>query len=406
MTLRIRLLPSILVMVAATCAAGVMAQSVLLTDDIEEARQSLEAARQAGEVARKRAEQLERKAKVATEQAERTARQSAALAARIQETQAEIASREARIEIIDAQRRALQASLAEKQEPLIGLTAALQRISRRPPVLSLLRPGSLRDAVYMRAMLQTMMPEVERRTAGLRAELDRAQQLEQNAIAAANDLRQSQARLKQRRNSLVSIETRERLESRQAASVASREAERALALAEKARDLTGLVEEIGKQGELRARLAALPGPILRPQRPEDSRVDEVSEAEGEDYAPFGYILPVQGRIVAGFGDEVDGRPRSRGIVLAARRGAQAVAPAAGRVAYAGAYRGFGRIVIVEHAGGWTTLVTGLAKLDVRVGENLVEGAPIGLAGQTDPIVTVELRREGDPVNPLMYIGDS
>jgi hypothetical protein len=79
-------------------------------------------------------------------------------------------------------------------------------------------------------------------------------------------------------------------------------------------------------------------------------------------------------------------------------------PAAGRVAFAGPYRGYGRIVIIEHPGGWTSLVTGLARVDARVGEMLVGGAPLGIAGQRRPTVALELRRAGEPVNPLRYLG--
>ena len=88
--------------------------------------------------------------------------------------------------------------------------------------------------------------------------------------------------------------------------------------------------------------------------------------------------------------------------LAAAPGAQVVAPAAGRVAFAGAYRGFGDIVIIDHSGGWTSLVTGLGRLDVRVGDVLVGGAPLGVAGPQGAAkgVTLELRHDGQPVNPL------
>ncbi len=107
--------------------------------------------------------------------------------------------------------------------------------------------------------------------------------------------------------------------------------------------------------------------------------------------------------MAGFGDKAAGLARSRGIVLAVRPSAQAVAPAPGRVAFAGPYRGFGRIIIIEHDGGWTTLVTGLAKLDARVGDTLVAGSPIGVTGPGDMPVTVELRQDGAPVNPLQFL---
>ena len=85
-------------------------------------------------------------------------------------------------------------------------------------------------------------------------------------------------------------------------------------------------------------------------------------------------------------------------------GAQVVAPAAGRVAFAGPYRGYGRIVIIEHPGGWTSLVTGLARTDVAVGEQVVGGGPLGIAAQASPEITLELRRDGEAVNPLRFVG--
>ena len=110
-----------------------------------------------------------------------------------------------------------------------------------------------------------------------------------------------------------------------------------------------------------------------------------------------------GRLVAGFGELPKDLPRSRGIVLAVRQGAQIVAPAPGRVAFAGPYRGYGMIVIIEHPGGWTSLVTGLAQLDTRIGDSLLIGSPLGIAGAGRPLLTLELRHGGEAVNPLDYI---
>ena len=73
------------------------------------------------------------------------------------------------------------------------------------------------------------------------------------------------------------------------------------------------------------------------------------------------------------------------------------------MAFAGPYSGYGQIVVIEHAGEWTSLVTGLTRLDVRVGERVIAGSPIGLTGPGDPIVTLELRRDGEPINPLPYV---
>lgn len=373
------------------------------TADATKAQADLLAARREGEAARLRAEKLEKRAKAVTEQAEKTAREAAAVAARIQQTEAAIAAQRAKGKLIAAQRSALRAQLAERQGPLARLTGSLQRLSRRPPLLALLRPGSVRDAVYMRALLDTMMPEVEQRTHSLRAEIDRGRALEKQAGLAAADLKATEQALVEKRKELAAIESRQRLAGREASGLAAREGERALALAEKARDLGELVDTMGEQGKLREALAALPGPLMRPPRPEDAQVMDAGQFTPPPEGLTTWMLPVTGKIVSGFGEEAPGQARASGITLATRANAQVVAPASGRVAFAGRYRGYGLIAIIEHEGGWTSVVTGLARLDVAVGEKVVAGSPLGMTGPGTPQVMVELRQGSAPVNPLQYI---
>lgn len=369
--------------------------------DPAEARRQLAEARRQGEAARLRAEQLERAAQVAGAAAERSAAEAAAAAARIQQAEAAIAGRGAEIALIDRQREGLRARIAQRQQPLVRLTAALQRLSRRPLLFTLFRPGSVRDTMHLSAMLATMLPEVERRTEGLRAELDHARRLRAEAEAGVAALRAEQGDLAGRRSALAALETRQRLAARQSAGIADREAERALALAEQARDLGTLAEDLGKAGRLRDELAALPGPVMRPARPGAAAPPPpLAAAVLPARPPVRFILPAQGRLVTGFGEAQSAAARSRGITLAAASGAQVVAPAPGRVAFAGLYRGYGRIVIIDHGDGWTSLVTGLAVLGVRVGDGLVAGSPLGTAAPGRPLVTLEIRRDGTPVNPL------
>jgi septal ring factor EnvC (AmiA/AmiB activator) len=258
--------------------------------------------------------------------------------------------------------------------------------------------------MYLRAILASMLPEIDRRTASLRSEIARSRALQEQARLALVQLRAGEAEWRQRRTNLAALETRQRLALRVVSGAADREAERALALAERTRDLDGLAEDLGKAGALRAELAALPGPVLRPDRPLAAQVGPEPAATAPAQAgPPAYALPATGRLVAGFGESPQGLPRLRGIALAVRQGAQAVAPASGRVAFAGPYRGYGSIVIIEHAGGWTSLITGLAQLDARVGDRLVRGSPLGITGAGRPVITLELRRDGVPVNPLEYI---
>ncbi len=397
---------------AATCAAllamlpATRAQTAVQLIAPDEAEAALTRATRESRLAEARAARLSREAEAATEAVQRTANEAAALAARIQQAEADIEAARARYSIARAERADLTARLAEKQEPTARLTAALQTAARRPLALSALQPGSLKDVVYVRAVLDSAVPQIRARTAALRSDLDRGRALEVQAARSLDQLRSSEGALRERRQSLAAVENQQRIASRSARGAALREAERALALAEEARDLDGLVDKLDEVAALRRELAALPGPVLRPADLAAPLAPEALAAPPSAASappPADFQLPVQGRTLIGFGAKRDSGIASTGLTLAPAPGAQVVAPGRGRVAFAGEYRGFGRIVIIEHAGGWTSLVTGLQRVNVAVGDNVIGGSPLGIADGAAQAVTIELRRDGEPVNPLQFL---
>jgi len=380
------------------------AQAPTRIDTVEDAQAALDAARQQQRNARARGERLEQRASRSRETAQKARSAAAALAARVQQAEAGIAAAEARLQLANSKRRKLDRELAARRAPLAHLAGALQSMTRRPLSLSALQPGSLRDLVYTRAVLDSTIPVVRERTAALRSQLDRARALEAEARAAVSDRRDSEATLLQRRKQLVALAAQERLKAQQAAGGADREAQRALVLAEQAIDLDQLVARLESAGSLRKRLAQLPGPVARPANPAAATIPATPRPQpSATQPPRQYQLPVAGRISAGFGEAGASGQRRAGIALDARGSGQVVAPGAGRVIFAGPYRGFGRIAIVEHANGWTSLVTGLASLDVAVGQAVDAGSPLGLAPQQGGEVALELRQDGEPVNPLDYL---
>ncbi|OYX65636.1 MAG: hypothetical protein B7Y88_08305 [Sphingomonadales bacterium 32-64-17] len=389
-------------------AAAALAQAPVMFDNADETRAALAQALAERRAAQARSTQFEKQASEAEDAAERYAAEAAATAARVQQAEAGIAAANARIAMIDRERLALREEIGRQQRPVVRLTAALQKFARRPVALAVLRPGSVKDVVYLRALMHDAVPQVRERTQGLRDRIARGRELRREQLAATKVLATEESALAERRKELAELETGQRLAARAAGSTASREADRALALAEQARDLGGLVDELDRAAALRSELAALPGPVMRPPRPREpgasgvelfgsANADAAGPAQSDGPSP--YILPVTGRLVTGFGASAGGRA-SNGLTLAPIAGAQVVAPGAGRIAFAGAYRGYGRIVIVEHAGGWTSLITGLARADAKVGDQVAAGAPVGVAGPGRPTITLELRKAGEPVNPL------
>jgi len=93
------------------------------------------------------------------------------------------------------------------------------------------------------------------------------------------------------------------------------------------------------------------------------------------------------------------------LTFAPATDAAVIAPAAGRVAFAGPFRGYGTIVILDHGGGWTSLIFGLGATPVSVGQRVAQGSPIGTTSQAgSPRVTVELRRRDRAIDFTPLLG--
>lgn len=394
---------------AVTVAGGALAiaQSDVFDPDAIAAneRQQLLTAKQQSAEAMERSAALEAQATAARSEADRLKKRSAALAARIQSAEADINAGEARVALVGQRVAAQEARLAEQRQPLLELTAALQQLSRQPPVSVLAQPGSLADMVHARAVLDAAMPVIAQRTAGVRRELVQLRATKTQQAIALKALAASKTQLAQRRDALTRLENEGRLRSRELMSSAQLEADRALGLGEKARDIVDLMDTLEIDSATRGELAELAGPLPRPRDPTSAAMTAAPPAPAEaELARGAYRLPVVGRIVAGLGEVNESGVRSRGITIAARPGGQVVAPAPGRVSFAGDYRGYGKIVIIDHGGGWTSLVTGMIALSVGVGDTLDAGTPVGRAGSQDSRITIELRRAGRPVDIVAMLG--
>lgn len=402
-----RALAALAIVAAVAGGALALAQSDVFDPQAIAAREreQLIAAKQQSAEAMARSATLEKQAAAAASEADRLRKRSAALAARIQSAEADISAGEARVALVRRRLSAQEARLAEQQQPLLELTASLQQLSRQPPVAVLAQPGSLTDMVHARAVLDAVMPVIERRTAGVRRELGALRTIRRQQSVALQALGASRTQLAARRDALTRLENEGRLRSRDLMSSARLEADRALGLGEKARDIVDLMDALEADGAVRAELAELAGPVPRPRDPTGAAPNAAPPATAEAELTRGaYRLPVVGRIVAGLGEVNESGVRSRGLTVAAQPGGQVVAPASGHVSFAGDYRGYGKIVIIDHGGGWTTLLTGMIGLSVGVGDTVDAGAPIGRAGSDDSRITIELRRGGRPVDVVAMFG--
>lgn len=356
-----------------------------------------------------------------------------ATARKAQDLESELTAIEQRLAELEPQEAAKRAELLEQRAKLAELLAALQRLALQPPESLLITPGAPLDHVRSAMLLGVAVPEIEQRAEALRGELDalaelRADIVEQRAAldTRAEELQAERARLERIVEEKQGLQAKLQSESAEIAT-------RLEKIAEEAEDVEELVVELDKQAEaFSARPTPRPGEIQEAALPPAEETPPEAAPSGPETAgpeampaprpeisltkpgeirafpdsPGGLLTPVRGRIERGYGSKRDNGETIQGLVLTARPAAQVVAPYDGKVAYAGPFRRYGLILIIEHDGRYHTLMAGLERIDAVVGQWVLAGEPVGVMSSREgrnPELYLELRRAGKPVNPLPWI---
>jgi len=380
-------------------AAAFAASQGNAQSDLADQQRRLLAARAQSAAAAERAAKLDAAAKAEQNEAAKARAEEEAMSARIQQAQADIAAASARVALVDRLLGEQQTRLATQQGPIARLIAALCSLAQRPDAVSVMQPGSVGDLVHVRAVIGSTLPLVRARTAGLRADLNNTRRLRADAVLAARSLTEGRRRLETNRIALARLEAEHRLKSQDLSRSALAESDRAIGLGERARDLVDNMQETTNDATTARALAALPGPL---PRPDEGTMPALSWTAAS--AP--YRVPVTGTLVTGFGEvSPDAGVTSRGLTWSVPGGADISAPAAGKIVFAGPFRDYGKIVVIDHGGGWSTVLIGLGTLSVTTGQRVGQGALLGAAPPGDERqVTAELRRKGRPIDPVALTG--
>ena len=355
--------------------------------DVALARARAEAADADRQVAR-----LEAAAARAGDEASRVRAAQRAAAAAIAAAEARISAADARAKMIAALVAARRERLARQQRPVASLLAGIATMARRPPLLTLADEGSVDEFVRVRALLDTTLPIIRRRTAVLSAELAEGRRLERETLDARREVASRRDELAARQKRFTELEQRALALSASFAGRSLVVGDVALARGEEAEAFGREARDRRSAGRIAAELAAL-GPA--PPRP-------FGAAGSAQPPPLAYQMPLASRLVEGLGEVSASGVRSRGVTLAAPRGAGLAAPADGQIKFAGPFRSREGIVIIDHGGGWMTLMSNVST-PLAVGARVRRGEPLGRA--LGPI-SVELSHRGRPVSAALIAGSS
>lgn len=289
--------------------------------------------------------------------------------------------------LVDLRRReqAARAALLEDREALEDVLAALARLERqRPPPLAV-RPADAVEAVRAASLLGAITPPLQARAQRVAAELYQVRALRAHLLDQNIAFRQAEAALLTQSRAIEALaRDRAELERRLRADAADEQV-RVRRLADQAATLRELIARLTRPNEAGPRLPAPPG---LPGR--------FAQAQGA------IAQPTAGAIVRRFNAQGAEGGRNRGVTFAARRGGAVVAPFDGRIEFAGEFRSYGRVLILNVGGGYHIVLAGLDTVFGAVGQEVLAGEPIGVmsaGGQAAPELYMEVRREGRPVDP-------
>lgn len=348
-----------------------------------------------------------------------------ATAQRLRQAENEIAAIEGRLAEMQAAEDMVRASLRERRAVMSEVLMALQRMGRTPPPAMLSRPedalAAIRGSILAGAVLPDIRVEAEALAVDLAqlTELTRSIQDEHEALRARYaELGEEQARI----DLLVSTKQQQ---SDQTQAALAAEQGKAAELANQAESLQSLIKTLESEVESAALAAEQAQAASQAAQPADQAEAERRLSDTSRISPAvkfadakGLLTwPVAGEMTRGFGDPDEFGDKSQGISLAARPESAVLAPADTWVVYAGPFRSYGKVLILNAGDGYHIVMAGMERVDAASGQFVLAGEPVGLMGATrlasagevdhtsaQPVLYVEFRKDGTAIDSAPWWG--
>lgn len=409
---------------------------------------------------RKKLEKVEQKAKslqsdvdeLAAER-ERLNTQLVDTAALIKKSEGQLTTIEGRLGELAAQEKVLRGSLNQRHDQIAKLLSALQRMGRNPPPILITQREDALKMVRSAMLLASAFPELGSQARALAARLNELISVMTEIRSQGEKLRAEMTRLKDSRTRLSGLLEAKKASLNQRQSELKKMRAAAADISASVTDLNELIAQLdqavkkntglgayeeetrrqaaanlrstlagqatgqgARAGKDGTQVAVLPIPPTAPGVVElapgttlgsPGRIKpEIPFAKATGRLP----LPAQGRQVLRFGEKTQYGGQSKGTVLETRQGAQVTSPCDGWIVYAGEFRSYGQLLIINAGGGYHVLLAGLSQIDVQPGQFVLAAEPVGTmsgwsqqaqpaAVNSAPVLYVEFRKDGTPIDP-------
>jgi septal ring factor EnvC (AmiA/AmiB activator) len=337
-------------------------------------------------------------------------------AARVRDVEASIDATQARLKPLDEREAALQTSLDARRTAIVEILAALQRIGRQPPPALMVRPEDALAAVRTAIMLGAVVPEMRAEADALAGDLAELLRVRKDIVAEREAFSRNLevlAREQLRLNML--IEERQKTQTAAEQSLDT-ERQRAAELGHQVDNLKDLIAQL-EQGldpairQARRQSRAIEQDATRPDLAALKDPGRLTPAVAFADSRGHLRLPVNGVKIRAFGEPDGANGTQKGLSIAAHGGAAVTAPCDGWVVYAGPFRSYGQLLILNAGGGYHVLLAGMERISVDLGQFVLTGEPVAVmgggsqvsavvaTGARQPVLYVEFRKDGAPIDP-------
>ncbi|MBB4575312.1 murein hydrolase activator EnvC [Rhizobium lentis] len=347
-------------------------------------------------------------------------------AARRKGLEKQILESEKKLADLGVKQDGIRRSLHERRGLLAEVLAALQRMGRNPPPALLVTPDDALASVRSAILLGAVVPGIRKETDKLAADLASLTALQTASAAEKAGLTATMTdSIEEERRMDLLLAENDKL-SRSNAAELQAERKRSEELAGKATSLEGLV------ASMESEIASVRDAAAAARQAEENRklLTDEQRAQAKALAesgvpdknriapayPFGELrakleLPVAGDILRQFGDADGTGHEAMGMTVATNPETVVTAPADGLVVFAGAFRSYGQMIILDAGDGYHLVLSGMDTINTRQGKFVFSGEPLAVMGakrvasatalalETDrPTLYIEFRKDGKPVD--------
>ena len=340
-------------------------------------------------------------------------------AARLRAGEARTAETEARLKPLDNSERGIRQSLDGRRAGIAEVLASLQRIGRNPPPAMMVRPEDALASIRTAILLGAVLPDMRIQAESLAADLADLVRIRREIAEERDRLRRDVAALNEERQRVTLLIDERQKKQTDTERAIDTERQKAAALARQVDNLKDLIGKAEQGLDRATRAARVAARAAEEEKARDGRVDlaalkdpgrlipAVAFASARGHLP----LPVNGVRIREFGapDSLGGT--ERGLTVATRAGAQVTAPCDGWVVYAAPFRNYGQVLILNAGGGYHVVLAGMERISVDVGQFVLTGEPVAImgtgpqvaatlaSGSNQPVLYVEFRKDGTPIDP-------